>query len=180
VARQTGKWSDESAVRMDPQGRHILTWVKRVVVALLIFFVVGQVVRLPRTNPPVDPAREIGASIPLTPAVAAVFERSCNDCHSNRTVWLWYSGVAPASWLVVYDVHEGRSRMNFSEWDSHTPEQQKKLLDRMCSDVTKGEMPEWQYLLMHQQAKLSPPEVQAVCNWAETAGKTYTPKNGAN
>jgi hypothetical protein len=165
---------------MGPQGDHILIWVKRVVMALVVFIVAAQVVRPPTTNPPVDPAREIGASLPLTPAVAAVFERSCNDCHSNRTVWVWYSGVAPASWLVAYDVHQGRSRMNFSEWDAHTPEQQKKLLDRMCSDVTKGEMPEWQYLLMHQQARLSPPDVQAVCKWAEAAGKTFTPRTGAN
>ena len=157
-----------------------MIWLKRVVVALVVFIVAAQVVRPPRTNPPVDPARELGASLPLTPAVAAVFERSCNDCHSNRTVWLWYSGVAPASWLVAYDVHAGRRRMNFSEWDAHTPGQQKKLLDRMCSDVTKGEMPEWQYLLMHQQAKLSPPEVQAVCSWAEAVGKTFTPKTETN
>jgi hypothetical protein len=166
--------------RLDSQGGHILIWVKRFAVALVVFIVAAQVVRPPRTNPPVEPSREIGASLPLTAAVAAVFERSCNDCHSNRTVWLWYSGVAPASWLVAYDVHEGRSRMNFSEWDAHTPEQQKKLLDRTCSDVTKGEMPEWQYLLMHRQAKLSPSDVQAVCSWAEAAGKTFTPKTGAN
>jgi hypothetical protein len=165
---------------MDHQGGHILIWVKRVVVALVLFVVIGQAVRPSRTNPPVDPSKEIGATLPVPIPVAAVFERSCNDCHSNRTVWLWYSKVAPASWLVAYDVHEGRQRMNFSDWNAHTPEQQKKLLDRMCSDVTKGEMPEWQYLLMHQQARLSPPEVQAVCSWAEAAGKTFTPKTGAN
>ena len=166
--------------RLDSQGGHILIWVKRGAVALVVFIVAAQVVRPPKTNPPVEPSREIGASLPLTAAVAAVFERSCNDCHSNRTVWLWYSGVAPASWLVAYDVHEGRSRMNFSEWDVHTPEQQKKLLDRTCPDVTKGEMPEWQYLLMHREAKLFPSDVQAVCSWAEAAGKTFAPKTGAN
>jgi hypothetical protein len=157
-----------------------MIWVKRVVVALIIIVVVGQVVRLPRTNPPINPAREIGASLSLTPTVAAVFERSCNDCHSNRTVWLWYTGVAPSSWLVFYDVHEGRQRMNFSEWDGHTREQQRKLLDRMCPDVTEGEMPEWQYLIMHRQAKLSPEEVQAVCDWAKAAGKTFVSKTGGN
>jgi hypothetical protein len=70
--------------------------------------------------------------------------------------------------------------MNLSEWAAHTPEQQKRLLDRMCPDVTKGEMPEWQYLLVHRQAKLSPADVQAVCSWAEAARKTFTPQTGAN
>ena len=88
-------------------------WVKRVLVGLVVFLVVGQVVRFPRTNPPIDPAREIGAAIPLTPTVSGIFERSCNDCHSNRTVWLWYSGVAPSSWLVAYDVSQGAAQDEF-------------------------------------------------------------------
>ena len=155
-------------------------WVKRIVLGLVIFLVVVQVIRFPKTNPPIDPAREIDASIPLTPAVSAIFERSCNDCHSNRTVWLWYSDVAPASWLVAYDVHEGRQRMNFSEWDATTPQEHSKLLDRMCSDVTEGEMPSWQYLPMHPQAKLSPADVQAVCDWAKAAGGASSPKTGGD
>jgi hypothetical protein len=43
-------------------------------------------------------------------------ERACFDCHSNQTRWPWYSYVAPASWLVAYDVTEGREHLNFSEW----------------------------------------------------------------
>jgi hypothetical protein len=39
----------------------------------------------------------------------------------------------------------------------------------MCDDVTKGEMPEWQYLIMHRQAKLSSADIQAVCAWSKAA-----------
>jgi len=144
-------------------------WMKRVVLGLIVFVVLGQAVRFPRTNPPINPAREIGASIPLTPTVAEVFDRSCNDCHSDRTTWPWYSNVAPASWLVIYDTYEGRRHMNFSQWNAMTPQRQKRALDRMCSEVTNGEMPEWQYLIMHRQAKLSSAEVQAVCDWSKAA-----------
>ena len=119
----------------------MLIWVKRLSLGLVVFVVLAQLIRPSRTNPPIEHAREIGANLSLTPEVGAIFERSCNDCHSNRTVWLWYSGVAPASWLVAYDVHEGRRRMNFSEWDAHTSQERIKLLDRMCPDVSKGEMP---------------------------------------
>jgi Haem-binding domain len=119
---------------------HIMVWIKRVVMGIVIFLVAGQLIRFPRTNPPINPAREIGASIPLKPTVAEVFNRSCNDCHSDRTVWPWYSYVAPASWLVIYDADHGRRRMNFSEWDAITPQQRKRVLDRMCSDVTNGDI----------------------------------------
>ena len=79
----------------------MLIWVKRLVVALVVLIVIAQVIRPSRINSPVDPSREIGATLSLRPPVAAILERSCNDCHSNRTVWLWYSGVAPVSWLCL-------------------------------------------------------------------------------
>ena len=39
-----------------------------------------------------------GAS--LDPAVVRIIERSCQNCHSERTDWPWYSYVAPMSWLI--------------------------------------------------------------------------------
>lgn len=158
----------------------MLIWVKRLVVALVVFIVIAQVIRPSRINPPVDPSREIGATLSLRPAVAAILERSCNDCHSNRTVWLWYSGVAPVSWLVAYDVHEGRRKMNFSEWDAHILQERQKLLDRMCSDVSKGDMPGLPYSLMHPRARLSAADVQDVCNWAQTAREAPSPQTRGN
>ncbi|HEX2864506.1 MAG TPA: heme-binding domain-containing protein, partial [Deinococcales bacterium] len=43
--------------------------------------------------------------------------RACFDCHSNQTVWPWYSNIAPVSWLVQHDVDEGRHWLNFSQWN---------------------------------------------------------------
>src|SRR5581483_2606368 len=43
--------------------------------------------------------------------------RACFACHSNTTTWPWYGDVAPASWLVEYDVLDGRRQLNYSEWD---------------------------------------------------------------
>ena len=61
-------------------------------------------------NHPFGPVREQspkmslldGASI--SPSVTKVFERSCQDCHSQRTTWPWYSYVPPISWLIEDDV----------------------------------------------------------------------------
>jgi hypothetical protein len=44
--------------------------------------------------------------------------RACMDCHSNETQWPWYAHIAPASWLVYYDVMRGREVLNLSV---HTP-----------------------------------------------------------
>ena len=36
----------------------------------------------------------------INPQVGAILDRSCQDCHSSRTTWSWYSLVAPVSWIV--------------------------------------------------------------------------------
>ncbi|MEP6666942.1 MAG: heme-binding domain-containing protein, partial [Nocardioidaceae bacterium] len=73
---------------------------------------------------------------------------ACFDCHSNQTVWPWYSNIAPISWLVQRDVDEGRKRMNLSEW---TQGQGSEAAEK----VEAGEMPPFQYLLAHPEARLS-------------------------
>jgi hypothetical protein len=81
-------------------------------------------------------------------------QRACFDCHSNETVWPWYSKIAPVSWLVYRDVAEGRRRLNFSDWQNSRLREPGEL----SSAVTEGEMPPFQYLLMHANAKLSSAE----------------------
>lgn len=54
-------------------------------------FLVIQLVPIDRTNPPVE------TEVPASPEVRAVLRQSCYDCHSNETVWPWYSRIAPVS-----------------------------------------------------------------------------------
>jgi hypothetical protein len=76
---------------------------------------------------------------------------ACYDCHSNETIWPWYSNVAPISWLIYHDVAEGRSRFNFSDWQNSRIREPGEL----ASAVSEGEMPPIQYLPMHPSARLS-------------------------
>ena len=76
---------------------------------LAVGLIAIQLIPVNRTNPPVT--APIKWDSPTTEALA---RRACMDCHSNETVWPWYSYVAPASWLVYFDVQEARSRLNFS------------------------------------------------------------------
>jgi hypothetical protein len=85
------------------------------------------------------------------------------DCHSNRTAWPWYSGVAPASWLVVDDVKEARAEFNLSEWGKLAPNTAQEKRKAMCAEVRDGEMPPWQYLLLHPEAKVRAEDVAALC-----------------
>ncbi len=145
----------------------MFVWVKRVILALVVLFVITQFIRPPRTNPPVDPTLEINASQSAGPAVHSIFVRSCNDCHSNLTVWPWYSSVAPASWLLTYDVNKGRSAMNLSQWGAYSVEKRNDLMREICKEVSNGEMPDSAYTLVHPVARLTDADVQTVCGWTQ-------------
>jgi cytochrome c551/c552 len=105
-----------------------------------------------QTDPPVaaEPAWD-------SPETRALAQRACFDCHSNETVWPWYSKVAPVSWLVTRDVLGGRAHLNFSEWEVHAGHEHGEDAGEL---VTSGEMPPASYVVMHPQADLSPAERQ--------------------
>jgi hypothetical protein len=119
-----------------------------------------QLVPVETGNPPVT------ADLPAAPEVKAVLRRACYDCHSNETRWPWYSRVAPFSWLVAYDVREGRDELNFSTWNDYTTRQQVHRLKESWEQVAAGEMPPWFYLPVHRDARLSAEDREILRRWA--------------
>lgn len=99
------------------------------------------------TNPPI-------AAQPKwdSPQTEQLFNRSCADCHSNKTVWPWYSNVAPVSWMVQRHVDEGRSKFNINEVGFG------RDADNAAEEVRSGSMPEPTYYPMHPTARLSDAE----------------------
>ncbi|MBS1854729.1 MAG: heme-binding domain-containing protein [Acidobacteria bacterium] len=128
-----------------------------------VVFLAAQFFQPARENPPADPAASFEAVVKPPAHAAAVIERSCRDCHSNRTAWPWYSGVSPVSWMVARDVKEGRARLNFSQWNLYGPEMSKLRLRAVCEAAAKGNMPPKYYTPMHPQARLKEPDVAALC-----------------
>jgi hypothetical protein len=132
-----------------------------------MLFVAAQAVRPAMKNPPVDESKTLRANSQLTPEVGAILERSCNDCHSNQTVWPWYSQLAPVSWLLTRDVNEGRRNLNLSEWGKYNQRQAARKLKEMCEQVEHDEMPLWFYLPLHPTAKLTDADRKTLCDWTK-------------
>jgi cytochrome c551/c552 len=124
-----------------------------------------QAVRFERTNPPVT------ADIAAPADVAPILHRACYDCHSNETVWPWYSHVAPVSWLLHRDVVEGRRHLNFSEWDRVPVAKRGRRFREVGEQVKEGEMPPWFYLPMHRTARLSDADKAILQRWAATSAQ---------
>lgn len=134
----------------------------RVVVVLVAVFAAAQLVRPERANPTTEPSRTIAAH-PGTPGeLVAVLDRACNDCHSNNTIWPWYTEIAPASWLMAYTVAEGRKAVNFSDWAAYEPTRQHTLLVESCQDASTGKMP-GPYTVLHPEMRLSAGDIATIC-----------------
>ena len=144
------------------QVKKVLKWTG---IVLAVAFVAIQFVRPAKTNPPVDESSTLSARLQVTPEVEAILNRSCVDCHSHKTVWPWYSNIAPISWLLVRDVNEGRRHWNVSNWPTD-PKRSARRLEEMCEQVEKNETPLAIYLPMHPTAKLSDADKKTLCDWA--------------
>ncbi len=110
-----------------------------------------------------------GASAPNE--VRELLARKCNDCHSNLTRWPMYSRIAPASWLVEHDVHEGREHLNLSRWDEYSIDNRIDLLSKIGSQVRDRKMPLKQYVLLHPEAQLSDSERKLIQGWIKIERK---------
>jgi mono/diheme cytochrome c family protein len=120
---------------------------QRFVLGGLVLLVAIQLVPYGRahTNPPSvqEPAWD-------SPETRDLARAACFDCHSNQTVWPAYSYIAPTSWLVQWDVDQGRSHLNFTEW-----QRQQRHAKDAAEEVRTGDMPETSYTWLHSQARLS-------------------------
>lgn len=76
-------------------------WGKRALLGGIAAFVVAQFIPVTGANPLVDPAQGIFTRMIVPPEIGDILTRACQDCHSNLTVWPWYSRIAPVSWLTI-------------------------------------------------------------------------------
>jgi Haem-binding domain len=94
-----------------------------------------------------------------------IISASCQNCHSEKTDWPWYSYVAPVSWLLESDVQRARSHMNFSRWAEYSTDQRIALLEEIQIRVQTREMPLPRYLWLHPGAKPSKGDIDRLSDW---------------
>lgn len=139
----------------------MMKFLKRTGSALLVILIAIQFFPADKNNPP-------ERSAPAAPAeVQVLLRRACFDCHSNETVWPWYSQIAPASLLIARDVQKGRKEVNFSIWEKYDEKRKARKLKEIARQVEKGDMPLFYYVLLHPDAKLSPGERDLIVKWAK-------------
>jgi hypothetical protein len=143
-------------------------WLRRIRFLLsiaVVAFVLMQFVPYRLTNPPTRSEPKWDSARTRELAVVA-----CFDCHSNESKHHWYTQVAPMSWLTVKDTRDGRSKLNFSEWDTSSRHDTRDIVEA----VEEGSMPPARYTWfgLHKDAKLTEQEsAELVAGLRRTLGE---------
>lgn len=134
-------------------------------ILLITAFVVIQFVGIEKTNPEFDSSTDF-IVIENPPAdIAQLLRSACYDCHSNQTVWPWYSNIAPVSWMLEEHVVDGRDNLNLNYWGEFDVEDRAYVIEEMIEEMEEGEMPIPGYLVTHSDAKLSQAQKEKLFTW---------------
>jgi len=144
------------------------TIIKIIAVLLVTAFIVIQFIRPDFTNPPIVAGQTLEENIQVPENVKTIFKTSCNDCHSNTTVYPWYSYIQPSAWFLKGHIDDGRKELNFSDWKTYEPKKQRRKLAEVCEELQAKAMPLPSYLWIHWDAKLSDEQIKIICDWTET------------
>ena len=105
-----------------------------------------------------------GSNVPVP--VRAILQRACQDCHSENTVWPWYSHIPPISTEIHTDVERGRAFMDLSKWGNFTESKRRGFTAAIGAAVENHVMPPPKYVWMHREARLSSDDLALVRAWA--------------
>jgi hypothetical protein len=139
-------------------------------IALIAFFVLTaaiQLIRPERFSAEEVSSDDISRFVDISGEVKTLLDGACNDCHSDNTVWPWYSNIAPISWLIAYDVEKGKERLNFSAWSDYSDMQKLSKFFLIDDLAASGEMPLLPYKIMHKAARLTEEQRKVISDWAK-------------
>lgn len=152
---------------------------KKILKILAIFLFVGfigiQFIRPDFTNPQLVAGQTLEENVQVPENVQVILKKACNDCHSNTTVYPWYSYIQPSASFLKNHIDEGRHELNFSDWKIYEAKKQRRKLAEVCEEVQSKAMPLPSYLWIHWDAKLTDAEIKTLCDWTE-AERTKIPE----
>ena len=146
---------------------------KKILLALLIIFLLMQVIRIDKDNPSDDPTLDLVSQVEAPDEMKNLITIACYDCHSNSTIYPWYTNVAPVSWWVKGHINGARESMNFSKWFEYDEHQQKEALEACSKVLEETRMPPLSYMIGHKDAWLSDEQRTSLLTWFAQEAKKH-------
>ena len=139
---------------------------KRIFYAVIILLVVIQFIRPEKNIAAGKSPNHISSQFPVPENVDAILVKACNDCHSNNTVYPWYSNIQPVAFWLNDHIKDGKKHLNFDEFTTYRAAKQFHKLEEVEGEVNEGEMPLKSYTLIHGNAKLTDAEKKILIDWS--------------
>lgn len=141
---------------------------KKILLGLGIVLIAIQFIR-PEKNESNDKTYDISTKYVIPANVNHLLEVACNDCHSNKTTYPWYSQIQPVAWWMNDHVEEGKKELNFSTFASRPIAVQNHKFEETIEMIDEKEMPlaSYTFLGMHKEANLSDEDRKAIIDWAK-------------
>lgn len=141
--------------------------IRKILLFLLVVLIIMQVIRPKLDNNSGSTAHSIATITTIPDETGQLLKSSCNDCHSNTTVYPWYAHVQPVGWWLDDHVNEGKKELNFDEFTTYPLRKQYHKLEEVVEMVKEKEMPLNSYTWIHKEADLSTEQRQQLINWSE-------------
>ncbi|HMI77198.1 MAG TPA: heme-binding domain-containing protein [Ferruginibacter sp.] len=139
---------------------------------LLFAFIIIQFFRPAKNKADGPGANHISKLYAVPGEVKNILKTSCDDCHSNNTVYPWYAHVQPVAWWLDNHIKDGKKHLDFSEFASYNLRRQYHKLEEIDEMVEKDLMPLDSYLWVHKGAKLAPMQRRLIASWVSAVMDT--------
>jgi hypothetical protein len=140
---------------------------RKILLGLFILLLITQFFRPNRNEATGKSNKDITTLYAVPDSVQHVFDKACNDCHSNTTRYPWYTNIQPIGWWIAHHINEGKRHLNFSEYATYPLKRQVHKMRQIADEIDDDDMPMDSYLWIHKDAKLSPEEKAVVMNWSK-------------
>ncbi|MEO6314181.1 MAG: heme-binding domain-containing protein [Chitinophagaceae bacterium] len=140
--------------------------IKKILVILLIALVLIQFFHPKKNAGTVAANQSIAAVYSVPENVKEILAVSCNDCHSNNTLYPWYAKIQPVDWWLNNHVTEGKSELNFDVFATYSLRRQYHKMQEIIEEVRENKMPLDNYTWIHKKAVLTSAEKEALVAWA--------------
>lgn len=142
---------------------------KKILFGIAAFFLIIQIPLFTpeRNETDAEPEYDIATAYDVPMDILMHLYNSCYDCHSNYTrEYPWYYHIQPVSWWMNLHIQQAKKELNFSEFANYAPEKATRKFEEIQEMMEEKKMPLKSYLIMHQDAKLSPEEYRDLTEWA--------------
>jgi hypothetical protein len=144
---------------------------RKILFAAIAIIVLIQFIQ-PQKNNAVGPQpNAIATKYAVPTEVSKILTVACNDCHSNKTVYPWYSNIQPLGWWLTYHVNDGKKHFNLDEFTTYTLKRQEHKLEELVESQDDHWMPLDSYTWIHKEARLTDAQRKVLVDWANQTRK---------